>query len=106
MTVSRSKNGNGTVTDDDQNVGVSDFNSVPVNVISLFSNELLPLTPHGIAHLKTHLLHQAKYSDEWVQRISGGPALHNSDEALVAQRVLSSIFWRMVDDLQEIEAAQ
>jgi hypothetical protein len=102
--VSRSKKADNLRTNGQQNSPVSSPNSETVNIFSQFADGLSDLSPAGIAQLKLHLLNEAKYSDEWIGRLSHCQHDIHIKEKVSAQQTLSDILWRLVDDLQEIEA--
>lgn len=100
---SRGKSADSSRTDVRDNQPVSVSNSKPLNIFSLYADTLSDLTPPGLSHLKMHLLNEAKYSDVWIERLTHCDFDMRINEKITAQQTLSSILWRMVDDLQELE---
>lgn len=101
--VSRRKKADNSRTDVRENRADQTLNSKPVNVFALYADTLSDLTPAGLGQLKLHLLNEAKYSDEWIKRLTRCDFDRNIQDKITAQQTLSTILWRMVDDIQELE---
>lgn len=103
MVVSRAGKGNGKVTETGGNKAILASNKQPVNLFSLFGNDMLPQTSAAIAQIKLHLVTQAEYADVCLSRLTQCKHDIHLTDKLIAQQTLCDIFWRMVDDIQEVE---